>query len=493
MLGGVFMTDTDGNIGAEVSNNTEKICGLLFDISGQSNFWTTGYPATVANVLKDTVVEFNTMQDAIDAGIIPYDALTDSTSNFLHGIPYYHIRHFFEAAGGSGRLFVMFADCSLNFNAIIDMQKAAHGVINQIGVWTEKSLWTHIDPSAASYAVQLVGDLNTIATTLANDYYAPVTILLNANSAKVQGATTITYAYDEVSNPSGSPKEQGWYKSDGNDGYVEATKTTVDSNTTYYTRSVASTTTAYETTVDLTKIPTCIIDKRYVSVLLGQGVDSDVQLMQGALASVTPVGNVGAALGLLSVASVAESIGWVEQFDVVSLFPDIQLGFGDATIASSKITNGTSFDSLSKAQIDTLDDKGYIFLCRYPAYEGHVFFSSDQTCSNGDYRRIALNRAINKSRRGVRTALLKYVNSPIKVDPATGQLSALQITIFKNAVKEPLELMENANEISGIGSINIPANQNILKNDRLNLSYYLVPIGLAKEIKVEEGFVLKQQ
>ena len=40
------MTDTDGNIGAEVSNNTEKICGLLFDISGQSNFWTTGYPAT---------------------------------------------------------------------------------------------------------------------------------------------------------------------------------------------------------------------------------------------------------------------------------------------------------------------------------------------------------------------------------------------------------------------------------------------------------------
>ena len=53
--------------------------------------------------------------------------------------------------------------------------------------------------------------------------------------------------------------------------------------------------------------------------------------------------------------------------------------------------------------------------------------------------------------------------------------------------------MANANEISGIGSINIPANQNILKNDRLNLSYFLVPIGLAKEIKVEEGFVLKQQ
>ena len=486
------MTDTDGNIGREVSNNTEKICGLLFDISGQANFWTQTYPATVANVLKDTVVEFNTMQDAIDAGIIPFNADTDATGNFLHGIPYYHIRHFFEEAGGSGRLFVMFADCSLNFNAIIDMQKAAHGVINQIGVWTEQNLWTHIDPSAPLYGLQLVGDLNTIATTLANDYYAPVSILLNANPTKVKGATTINYSYNAVSNPSGNPAEQGWYKSDGNDGYVEATETTVDGNTTYYTRSVASTTTAYESTVDLNKIPTCIINKRYVTVLLGQGIDSDVQLMQGALGSVTPVGNVGAALGILSVASVAESIGWVEQFDVVSLFSDIELGFGDATLVSGKITNGTSFDSLSKPQIDTLDDKGYVFLCRYEGYEGHVFFSGDQTCSDGDYRRIALNRTINKSRRNVRIALIKYVNAKFKVDPANGQLSPAQITILKDVVREPLKGMENSNEISGIGSINIPADQNILKNDRINLSYFLVPIGVSKGIWVEEGFVLKQ-
>ena len=486
------MTDTDGNIGVEISNNTEKICGLLFDISGQTNFWSQTYPATVANVLKDTVIEFNTMQDAIDAGIIPFDAETDATTNFLHGIPYYHIDHFYKMVGGKGRLFVMFADCSLNFNALIDMQKAAHGVINQFGVWTEQCLWTHIDPSAQSYSVQLIGDLDPIAVNLANNYFAPVVVLLNANTAKVKGATTITYTYDAVSNPSGSPKEQGWYKSDGNDGYVEATETTVASGTTYYTRSVASTTTAYDTTVDLDKIPTCIINKRYVSALLGQGVDSNVQLMQGALSSATPVGNVGAALGILSIASVADNIGWVEQYDVVSLFPDIQLGFGDATLVSGKIANGTSYASLSDAQIDILDDKGYIFLCRYMDYEGHVFFSGDQTCSNGDYRRIALNRVINKSRRGVRKALLKDVNGKIKVDPATGFLSTAQITIFRNTVNDVLKMMVDSNEISGIGSILIPENQNILKNDRLNLSYFLVPIGTSKEIRVDEGLVLKQ-
>ena len=39
-LGGVFMSDIDGNIGVEKTNVTERISGLLFDISGQTDFWT---------------------------------------------------------------------------------------------------------------------------------------------------------------------------------------------------------------------------------------------------------------------------------------------------------------------------------------------------------------------------------------------------------------------------------------------------------------------
>lgn len=497
-LGGVFMTDSDGNIGYNVPNNTERICGLLFDISGQSGFWESGYPATVADNLKDTVVEFNTLQDAVDAGIKPFDADTDTTSNFLHGIPYYHIKHFFDVAGGSGRLFVMFADCSQNWNALITMQKAAFGVINQFGVWTEQYLWSHIDNTSPLYGVRLVGELNSIAVSLANDYNAPVSVLLNANSAKVLGATNTTteYSYTKVDDPTGNPHEQGWYKSDGNGGYVEASETSVASETDYYIQTSAETsnTTVYDT-VDLTKIPTCIISKRYVSVLLGQGIDNDVSGMQCKLTSKTPVGNVGAALGVLSIASVAESIGWVERYDVVSQFPDIEMGFGDSTIdaTTGKLNNAISYSSLSTAQIDTLEDKGYIFLCRYVGYEGHVFFSSDRTCDDGDYRTISRNRTINKSRRGVRRALLKYVNSPVKIDPATGQLAATQIAIYHNTVKAVLNDMVNNSEVSGIGSISIPGDQNILQTDMLKISYTLVPIGTAKEIRVTEGFVLKQQ
>lgn len=447
------MNDSDGNIGYSVPNNTERICGMLFDISGQADFWSGAYASTVADKLQNTVVELNTLQDAVDAGIIPFDAETDTTSNFLHGIPYYHIKHFFDVAGGSGRLFVMFADCSTNFDALITMQKSAFGVINQFGVWTEQYLWSHIDSEAPQYSVRLVGDLHAIASTLANDYNAPVSILLNANSAKVLGATV----------PGENEEDPG-------------------------------TTTIYDS-VDLSKIPTCIISKRYVSVLLGQGIDNDVSAMQCKLTSKTPVGNIGAALGILSIASVAESIGWVERYDVVSQFPDIEMGFGDSSInvTTGKLNNSIYYSSLSTSQIDTLEDKGYIFLCRYVGYEGHVFFSSDRTCDDGDYRTISRNRTINKSRRGVRRALLKYVNSPVKIDPATGQLAATQIAIYSNTVKDVLNEMVNNSEVSGIGSIIIPGDQNILQTDRLNISYALVPIGTAKEIRVTEGFVLKQQ
>ena len=440
-LGGVYMTDTDGNIGKEVSTLTEKVCGLLFDISGQTDFWTKGPGATLSETLKDAVIELNSLEDAEAAGITAYSGEMGedgASKDLLNGIPYYHINHFFTVAGGSGRLFVMFADCSKNWDALVDMQKAASGAINQFGVWTEKSLWKKMDPAANKYSISIVGDLQSVAENLANNYNAPASILLCANSAQVETA-------------------------DG-----------LNSNVVW------------------SEIPTCVIDARYVTVLLGQGMDVEVSKMQTSLTSRTPVGTVGAALGCLTQASVAESIGWVRNFDLVNYFPDIEFGFGDATVVESKLTNSTKYSSLSQYQLDSLEELGYVFLVKYSGLEGHVYFSGDSTCSNGDYRTIARNRAINKSRRTVRTALLPYVNSPIKVDPSTGQLSSAQITIFTNIITDILNAMVAAEEISGIGSVVVPANQNILKNDTLTIQYTAIPVGTAKAIKVTEGLVLKK-
>lgn len=433
------MTDTDGNIGKELSNLTEKVCGLVFDISAHAEIWTKGAGVKLAASLKDTVVELNSIEDADTLGLAAYTGEKDesqASKDFLAGIPYYHIKHFFTACNNSGRLFIAFADCSSNWNALVDMQKAAHGAINQFGVWTEQRLWKETDASAEQYGIQIVSDLQSTAKQLADTYNAPCVVLLNANTSKVATASG-------------------------------------DSNK-----------------VVFSKIPTCIIDARYVSVLLGQGLDTDVTKMQCSLDSTTPVGNVGAALGELTQSNVGECIGWVQNHDLVGYFPDIEFGFGDSEISSGALKNSTKYSSLSQTQLDTLDNLGYVFLVRYTGLEGHVYFSGDQTCSSGDYCTIARNRVINKSRRSVRTALLPYVNSPIKVNRSNGQLSSAQITIFTNLISDILTAMTSAEEISGMGTITIPASQNILKNDKLIIQYTIVPLGCAKTIQVTEGLVL---
>jgi hypothetical protein len=432
-LGGVFMSDTDGNIGTSSTTSTEKVTGLLFDISKQAKFFEEGAGLAVKDKLQGNVIEINSMDDLKELGITAYSG--DTEKDLLFGIPYYHINHFFGIQGSTGRLFIMFADCGVDWNAIEQMQRAAHGMINQLGVWTEQSLWKQTDPEAETYSIDLVTDLQSKAASLA-DENAPLSILLCANSAVI--------ATDE-----------------------ESVKK-----------------------VELGKIPTCVINARFVSVLLGQGLDADVSAMQLANQNLTPIGNIGAALGCIASASVQESFAWVNKFNLIGYFPDIEMGFGDVTLNSeSKLTSTLKYSSLNKIQLDDLDDKGYIFLCKYSGLESGVFFSKDQTCSNGDYRTVARNRTIHKSRRAVRNALLPYVNSPLKVDPSTGYLSSAKITMFQNIVSDILTTMQNNEEISGF-FVTIDKNQNVLKNDTLIIKYSLVPVGVASRIEVVEGLAL---
>lgn len=433
------MNDTDGNIGSTISSDVEKVCGLLFDISGQTNFWTEGQGATAAGKLKDTVIEINSLDDAINLGIKPYTGGADAASSaLLAGIPYYHISQFFGEAGGSGRLFIAFADCSANWDAILDMQKASGGIISQFGIWTEQKIWKKMDSSANKYSIAIVGDLQSIAEQMANDYHAPSCILLSGNSSKVATAS------------------------------------------------------GQDSKVVFSEIANAVINARYVSVLLSQSADVEVKKMQASLASTTPVGVVGLALGALTQANVGESIAWVQHFDLVNYVPAIEMGFGDSTVEDGQLVNATLYSALTKFQLDELDDKGYIFMRTYEGREGHVYFNKDRSCSDGDYCTIARNRAINKSRRLVREALLPYVNSPVKVDPANGNLSSAQITIYNNLITGVLRSMENAEEISAVGTVTIPSNQNILKNKKLIFKYTLIPLGCAESIEVTEGLAISR-
>lgn len=416
-LGGVFATDTDGNLGVEEVTESERVSGLLFDISSSSAIWTSGTAANLTDTLYDTVIELNTLQDAVELGI------TESTGtvadDFCCGLPYYHIRHYFKLNDAEGPLYIMFTDCSENWDAIVKMQRFAHGQISQFGVWTSQDLWD------SSYAVNLISDLQAEADEMADTYQSPAVILLNANTHSL-GAS------------------------------------------------------------NLSSLQSCGTGNRSVCVLIGQSNDDDANEIRTELSdsgTIYSIGAVGAALGLLSNINVAWCLGYVNYNDLSDYIESICFDFDEDV---------TEYESLTRAELDTLDDLGYVFLCNYVGLTGNVYFSGSQTCDDEDYRTVARNRVINKSRRLVRAALLPYVHAAFKIDPSTGRLSDSAITILTNATNDALETMEENDEITSVVSVDIDATQNVLLTDEVVIDYKLCPLGEAKIITVTEGLSLEE-
>lgn len=443
-LGNVFIKDVDGNIPYDTGSSNEKVTGLLFDVSLQPMLFTEGYGKTnEAKLRLGDVICITSLKSAVsDFGIIERVTATEEEEanvNFLHGIPAYHIREFFRMSGsvnGTGKLYVMFADCSVSWNAIEVMQRAAGGMINQMGIWTEQPLWK-ANGAAEKYSLNLVKGLNDIAVSLA-EQNQPLSLVLSANPSNTGSDTT-----------------------EGRQ-------------------------------VDLNRVPSCICEASRISCIFGQAHHETVTLMQMRNANHTPVGFLGAVMGALARASVHESIAWVKQFNLFTdHFQEIELGFGDINLdeAEENFLSLNRYESLSPSLLDELDDKGYIFPIKYAGRENGIYISKDQTCSTGDYRTIARNRTINKSRRAVRAALLPYVNSPLMVNPSTGFLAPSKITAFKTLVGDILAKMQAAQEISGY-AVTIDPNQNVLVDDTLRISYVIVPVGVAVKIYVEEGLSL---
>ena len=75
------------------------------------------------------------------------------------------------------------------------------------------------------------------------------------------------------------------------------------------------------------------------------------------------------------------------------------------------------------------------------------------------------------------------------VNPTTGFLAPSKITAFKTLIGDILKKMQSDQEISGY-SVNIDANQNVLVDDTLRISYVIVPVGVAVKIYIEEGLSL---
>ena len=414
-LSKVTFTRTDGNLGTALTG-LDHISGLLFD--------TTSAPGTTS--LGD-VYQIFSVKEAEAIGVLPYKA---GETVYMDGLPHLHISEYFRL-NPNGTLYIMFDDCSSNWDAISVMQNFAQGSLRQIGIWTGLKLFikgtTDLDP----YTINLVSDINAAAELIASEN-KPFSVLLSANCAGINA--------DNV-------------------------------------------------TTTMASFPSVIQSYSRVTALIGQGNSTLVQDIQTKRAAHETVGWVGAALAIVARANVHESPAWLGKFNMIGgNMNSIAMGFGDITVTSEKLNSLFPYESISKQQLDQLDDKGLVFPVKYVDKDG-TFYSKDRTCSDGDYRMISRNRTIDKSRREIRKVLLDRLNSPLNINPANGQLSAADIKVFKTLVSGPLDLMLSAGNISGY-YVNIDANQNVLTNDTLLISYVLIPKGVASDIEVTEGFAL---
>lgn len=223
------------------------------------------------------------------------------------------------------------------------------------------------------------------------------------------------------------------------------------------------------------------LNSHNVSVVAAQNL-SAANYDNGGVGVITPAVDkpwklhtaVGLVLGAVSKAAVNESIAWVEKFNLLG---------GNLTEGGLL---GTTIIG-QETNLSTMEDNGFITIRRYNGLSG-LYFNAAPTSTDitSDFATIQNNRTINKAVRLIRLALLPYLNSPINVDPTTGQLAPAVVKNFQNVGLRSLDQMARNEEFSS-ATVTVDPSQNILSTSELVLSLEIVLTGTAESIVVNVG------
>lgn len=190
------------------------------------------------------------------------------------------------------------------------------------------------------------------------------------------------------------------------------------------------------------------------------------------------VGCVGTTLGAVALANVNEDIAWIAKFNMASTEFDV-LNFA----------NGQVYSALTDGTINNHDALGYVFLKKHIGISGSYFDDSHTAVAiTSDYAYIENNRTINKAIRGLRAFLLPQLASPIVLN-SDGTIKEDVIGYFETLCSRALDVMQRDFEISAY-SITIDPTQNVLSTSTLIINVSIVPVGVARTIKVNVGFAL---
>jgi Protein of unknown function (DUF2586) len=185
---------------------------------------------------------------------------------------------------------------------------------------------------------------------------------------------------------------------------------------------------------------------------------------------------VGTVLGCISLAKVNESIGWTGKFNLLDAqnfqVPAIGNGF-------------TEVQTLSQTDLNSINDKGYIFAMKRPAASG-TYINDNPSCVAlaSDYAYLAEDRVVNKAVKLSYVGLFPFISSPLALQG--GLLAPGTVAEFESAVRQALNQMVVNGEVSEFSVYVNPA-QNVLATSKLNIVLRIVPYGTARTIEVNVG------
>lgn len=188
----------------------------------------------------------------------------------------------------------------------------------------------------------------------------------------------------------------------------------------------------------------------------------------------------GAMLGAISLSKVSESIAWVQRFNISD-------GVENDVIAFANGQLWTNLTASNENLATQLQDYRYVFLRKFIGVAGS-YFNEESSAVNvtSDYAYIAGNRTIQKATRGVYSALVPALNSPIVLN-ANGTLTDTTIAYFETLAEGPLNQMIRDGELSAM-QVAVNPSQNVLQTGKLVITATLVPVGVARNIQVNIGF-----
>lgn len=243
---------------------------------------------------------------------------------------------------------------------------------------------------------------------------------------------------------------------------------------------------------DMTTLPDLhTLNSERVSVVLGQDGGGRGVFINQTQKSISCI---GAVLGAVSKAKVSESIAWVEKQNLITTAYDKSLT-GDSLKALEldvpAFCDGSLSSNYTPQQLDSLNDKGYLFLIKHQGQAGtYLNDSFTATKLDSDYAYIENNRTVDKAIREINRVLVPKVSGPAYIDPDTGTLEASNATALEALCDEPLDEMVRNGELSGY-KVRINPNQRILQKSKLEVIVKIVPVGTLREIEVKIGLTLQ--